>query len=311
MLTHHYWKWIMAALLAPGQLLFAAPPAASSGGSPLGRFLYDNGYVSMQVENNGHNQELVRVGINGSGANLALDTGCGRTCLTNKFARNLNLPVQKAPDPMVGVGGHLAGAGSALLNSFTLNNSPINRTDTIRVFPPGATAPADGLLGYDFMRLNSMILPVGENYFLYRPGPAPPPEFDSYLKAAGFQPIPLTFGEGGLRAEGSLNGHPMVAVVDCGANFTLFDSDFVKMTVGALVVQSRMISWGVDGRPMFVGIFNAEKLTFGGLTFPPTRTTTAAGTTLRTIHAQALLGYDLLAQHRAIIDLGHNVLWMK
>jgi hypothetical protein len=210
----------------------------------------------------------------------------------------------------VGVGGKVAGE-SALLDSFAFGNTPINRMATIRVLPPRATAPEDGMLGYDYMRLNSVILPVGANYFLYRPASEPPVEIDSFLKAEGFQPIPLTFGEGGLRAEGSLDGHPLVAVVDCGANFTMFDSEFVQTTVGALVARSRLVSWGIDGHPMYVGIFNADKLTFGALAFPPTKTTAANGTTLRTIHAQALLGYDLLATHHAIIDIGHSVLWMK
>ena len=276
----------------------------------MGRYLYDNGFVSMQVENNGHNQSIVRVGINGTSAALVLDTGCGRTCLTDRFARKLKLDVGKG-DPMVGVGGKLAGGGFASLSSVSFNNSPINSINTIRVLPPRASVTQDGILGYDYMRLNSVILPVGANYFLYRPAFEPPVQLDVFLKASGFQPIPLTFGEGGLRAEGSLDGHPLVAVVDCGANFTMFDSDFVQTTVGAFVARSRLISWGIDGRPMYIGIFNADKLTFGALTFPPTRTTTANGTTLHSIHAQALLGYDLLATHHAIIDMGHSVLWMK
>jgi len=322
MFTHRSWKWIVAALVAAGPLLLAAPPAlptpptppappaTSSGGSPLGRYLYDNGFVSMQVENSGHNQAIVRVGINGTNAALVLDTGCGRTCLTDRFARKLKLDVGKG-DPMVGVGGKLAGGGFASLSSVSFNNSPINSINTIRVLPPSASVTQDGILGYDYMRLNSVILPVGMGYFLYKPDPAPPPELDSFLKALGYQAIPLSFGEGGLRVSGSLDGHPLVALVDCGANYSLFDAGFVKMTVGALVSGSGLTSWGIDGRPTFVGIFLADKLTFGALTFPPTRTTTAAGTTLPAIHAQALLGYDLLAEHRAIIDLGHNVLWMK
>jgi hypothetical protein len=274
MLTRRSWKWIVVALLATEPLLFAAAPPAADGSSPLGRYLYQNGFVAMHVDNNGHNQSIVRVSINGAGATLVLDTGCGRTCITDYFARNLKLDVQKG-DPMVGVGGKVAGE-SALLDSFAFGNTPINRMATIRVLPPRATAPEDGMLGYDYMRLNSVILPVGANYFLYRPASEPPVEIDSFLKAEGFQPIPLTFGEGGLRAERSLDGHPLV-----------------------------------DGHPMYVGIFNADKLTFGALAFPPTKTTAANGTTLRTIHAQALLGYDLLATHHAIIDIGHSVLWMK
>ncbi|HEX4139343.1 MAG TPA: pepsin/retropepsin-like aspartic protease family protein [Candidatus Methylacidiphilales bacterium] len=310
MSTHACWKWIAAALLASAPPLFATSPAAPDAVHDLGQYLVQQGYVPMRVDNNGRNQEMVRISINGCTGTLALDTGCGRTCITTGFARHLKLEIGKA-DPIVGVGGRLEGSGVAVLDSFTLNNSEINHTGTIRVLPPGASAPEDGLLGYDYMRLNSVIVPVGANFFLYKPGSAPPPEINSVLKASGYQAIPLTFGEGGLRAEGSLDGHPLVAVVDSGASYTLFDSAFVKMTVGALVSRSRLISWGIDGRPAFVGIFEADKLTFGALTFPPTITATANGTTLPAIHAQALLGYDLLAKHRAIIDLGHNVLWMK
>ena len=310
MLTHHCWKWIVAALLGAGPLLLAAPPTATNAAPDLGVFLAQHGYLPIWVENNGHNREIVRARINGSNATLVLDTGSGRTCITNSFARNLKLDILKA-DATVGVGGKLTGAGIAFLDTISLNDSPINHPSIIGVLPPGADAPEDGLLGYDYMRMNSVILPVGGNYFLYKSGPGPPPDFDSLLKTSGFQPIPLTFGEGGLRVTGNLDGHPFVAVVDCGANYAVFDSEFVKMTVGALVQSSRMIYRGVDGRPMFVGIFQADKLTFGGLTFPPTRTSTASFTTLRTIHVQALLGYDLLAEHHAIIDLGHDVLWMK
>jgi len=303
-------KWIAAALLATAPLLSADPPVHTNGVSPLQQFLNDNGYLTMWVENTGHNQELVRVQINGVGGDLALDTGCGRTCITSEFAQNLKLDVQKSA-PATGVGGKLASGGLARVESFTINNQAINHLPTVAILPPHSAVPRNGLLGYDTMRLNSVILPVGMGYFLYKPDASPPPNFDSYLKALGYQPVPLTFGEGGLRATGSLNGHPLVAVVDCGAIFSLFDAGFVKTTVGALVTKSRMVSWGVDGRPMYVEIFVADKLTFGALTFPPTRTTTAPGTTLSAIHAQALLGYDLLAEHRAIIDLGHNVLWMK
>jgi hypothetical protein len=264
----------------------------------------------MRVDISGGNQGLVQVRINGVTGTLALDTGCGRSCITHRFARELKLDILQA-DPMQGVGGALAGAGLAILNSFTLNNFAIIHADSIPVLPPRASAPADGLLGYDVMRLNSILLPVGANFLLYKQSPGPAPEIDSYLKAWGYRPVPLTHGEGGLRAAGSLDGHPLIAIVDSGAKNTVFDSDFVKMTVGALVSDSRMIYWGIDGRPMYVGVFEADKLTLGAMTLPPTRTTTANVAVLRQTNAQALLGYDLLAEHKAIIDLGHDILWMK
>ena len=309
MLTHPCWKWIAGALLASGPLCAATPPAANPGPG-LAQYLAQNGYVPIRVDNTGDNQGAVQVRINGCTGTLALDTGCMRTCITSGFALHVKLDIHQA-DPMVGVGGALAGSGLALLNSFALNNLTINRTDTIQVLPPRASAPEDGLLGYDYMRLNSMILPVGANFLLYKQGPAPPPEIDSFLKAWGYQPIPLSLGEGGLLATGSLDGHPMIVVVDSGAKNTVFDLGFVKMTVGALISTSRLIYWGIDGRPMYVGTFEADKFTLGAMTFRPTMTTTANVTALRKMHVQALLGYDLLAEHKAIIDLGHDVLWMK
>ncbi len=310
MFTHHCRRWIAVALLATGRLLFGEPPAPTYAVSPFAQFLTDHGYVQTQVNSTGRNQDLVQACINGSVGTLALDTGCGRTCITDGFARRLKLDVQKGSS-LVGAGGKVAGAGMAALTSFTLNNIAINRISTIEVLPPHVAVPKDGLLGYDYMRLNAMILPVGRSFLLYKPGPAPPAEFDSFLKALGYSAIPLTFGEGGLRATGSLDGHPLIAIVDCGATFSLFDSTFVKNTVGALVSKSSMVYWGIDGRPMYVDYFQAGKLTFGALTFPPTTSTATNGTTLNAIHAQALLGYDLLAVHKAIIDLGHDVLWMK
>jgi hypothetical protein len=318
MLTHPCWKWITGAWLLSGPLSAAppapptppAPPAAANPGPGLAHFLAQQGYVPVRVDISGRNLGLVQVRINGVTGTLAVDTGCGRTCISRRFARELKLDVLKA-DPMQGVGGAVAGGGLAILHSFTLNNFAIIHADNIPVLPPRASAPADGLLGYDVMRLNSILLPVGANFLLYKQSPGPPPDIDSYLEAWGYQPIPLTHGEGGLRAAGSLDGHPLVALVDSGAKYTVFDLGFVKMTVGALVSTSRMIYWGIDGRPMYVGTFEANKLTMGAMTFRPTLTTAANARVLQIVNAQALLGYDLLAEHKAIIDLGHNVLWMR
>ncbi len=126
MLSRHHWKWIVAALLAAGLAL----PSAANPPTELGKFLAQNGYIPMQVDNNGHNQGIVRMSINGVGGTLALDTGCIRTCITNSFARALKLDIQKAY-PMVGAGGKIEGAGFASINSFTLNDSPNNRTAPI------------------------------------------------------------------------------------------------------------------------------------------------------------------------------------
>jgi hypothetical protein len=250
--------------------------------------------------------------VNGKSVVMVVDTGCGRTCLTRSCARDLGLDVHDVKDDISGLAGKVSGTdGIAVLKSFTLDQYEINRTNIIHVLSRDAVLHNDGLLGYDYLRLNAVILPVGATFFLFKPGPTPVPSFDSFMIQMGYQPVPLTYGRGGLRVNGEINGHAFTAIVDCGCGFSLFDTDFVTKTAGAGLMGGGVTMSGIDGRRLYCYLFAPRKFTLGALILGQDTLTAAAGSILPTCKAQALVGYDLLAEHKAIIDLGHNVLWMK
>jgi predicted aspartyl protease len=288
------------------------PPAAIDEGRELGKYLAQHGYGVERVDNGGNNAQLVEPCVNGKRVRMMIDTGCDQTCLARSCAQDLGLEVHAIKGEDTGVAGKVSGArGAAVLKSFTLDGYEINRTNIIKVLSENAVLHNDGLLGYDYLRLNAVILPVGASFFLFKPGAMPVPSFDSFMVQMGYQPVPLTYGRGGLRVDGTLNGHAFAAIVDCGCAYSLFDTDFVTKTAGAGLMGTGFTVGGVDGRRLYCYLFVPGKFSIGSLALGQDKLTAAAGSILPECKAQALFGYDLLAEHKAIIDLGHNVLWMK
>jgi predicted aspartyl protease len=311
MLLRRCLTWILPVLFVAG-VASAAEPGAVDAGRELGKYLAQHGYGVMRVDNGGENNQIVEPYLDGKRVEMIVDTGCATTCITHSCARDLGLDVHASKAQESGIGGKVSGTGGvAVVKSFTLTKYEINRTNIIHVLSGEANLPAEGLFGYDFMHLNAVLLPVGARFFLFKPGAGAIPPIDSFMTGMGYKSIPLTYGKGGLRIEGNLNGHALTAVVDCGCAYTLFDSDFVTKTAGTHLYGQGFVTRGVDGRSIMAYLFAPRSLGFGNLTLEPTEMTASTGNVLPQLKAQALLGYDLLAMHRAIIDLGHNVLWMK
>jgi hypothetical protein len=291
---------------------WAAAPTARDVGSEWAQYLTHHGYGVMRVDTEvGSNKELLMARLNGHWETLVVDTGCTATTVTHSSAVEMGLNVILSKGGEVGIGGVVKNNGVGVLKSFTLNNYEINRTNTIRVMSPDAHMTVNGLFGLDYMRLNAVILLVGTDFFFFKPGATPVADSAPYMKELGYQAVPLSYGPGGLRVEGTLDGHPVSAVVDSGNAYTFYDSDFVLNTVGAFLRGSRRYVVGIDGRHIPRAIFNARNMTFGPMSFGSNESSAASDTLLKPLKAQALLGYDLLAAHQAIIDLGHNVLWMQ
>jgi len=280
----------------------------------LGKYLAQHGYGAMAVDREDNNREMVEAKINGEEVNLAIDTGCGKTCLSASCARHLKLDVHDTHHVMLGAGGVVKGnEGVALITSFTLNNYEINRTSTIDVLSKSAYTRGieDGLLGFDYLRLNDVILPVGAKRFLYKPGNGPAADLGRYMNALGFKGIPLQFAKGGLRIEGTLNGQPFTALIDCGAALSTFDLTYLRKTSPGAIYPSRINMEGVDGIRGETYVFSPKRLTLGSLSVDPPEMTACQTATFSKLGFDALLGYDFLASHQAILDLGHDTLWMK
>ena len=305
-------RWRTSLFLLAFPVFLGAARGETDQVKELGTYLRQHGYGVMPVDLRGNNAQSVEAEINGRIVNLMVDTGCDHTQLTAGCARELHLDVHDSGTQEWGVGGTVAGhVGVALIQSFKLNNYEINRLNTIDVLPKSARLAADGLLGFDYLRLNAAILPVGANEFLYKPGNGAAAPLDRYMAALGFKGIPLHFVQGGLRIDGSLNGHPLNALIDCGAAFSTFDFDYVRKVAPGDLYPSNINMEGLDGITGETYVFTPRHLEFGTLAVPSLEMTARQSSTFGKTGFNALLGYDFLASHQAILDLGHDTLWMK
>ncbi len=303
----HFWLLVFTALLFP--LSARADDAAEA--NQLNQFLVQHGYGAIGVDDY-HNANLLRAIVNGRGCLFTIDTGCGLTCLTASRARDLHLKVQDTGKSTWGVGGQIGHIGIAVVNSFQLDGHEINRTNILTVLPPSSPFhQSDGLFGYDFLRYNAAILCVGAHRLIFKPGNAPAADIAPFMTALGFKPLPLHYRFLKLCIDGELNGHPCTALIDCGAAYSAFDIDYVEAVKGGYVSPVGFMGQGVDSHVLEHHIFRPNSLHFGDVVLDRELLTAVKTPSFRAQGFNGLFGFDLLAQHKAIIDLGHNALWIK
>jgi hypothetical protein len=294
--------------------LALAESPASSVDPEFEKFLAENHYGPVLTAANYENHQIVDAKINGKDVHLLLDSGAAFTIITRNCAKDLGLNVQPTKMTFLGVGGSSRGAyGIAPLSSFTINNWALNRLSQIFVFPrDGDLTEADGLFGFDYLHLNSAVIIVGGSGFLIRPGlltQAPP--LGKFMRKKGFTPVPLIQSKNRLLIAGTLNGHPIKAQVDTGANYSLFSLDYLRHIDAANVTAYGYIH-GVDGRKIDVFKFVPDGMTLGGVQVPRQPLLTGSSPALGVgDDVQALLGFDFLSARRAVLDAGADILWIK
>jgi hypothetical protein len=278
-------------------------------------YLRQHHYGTVRLDSDSEtNIGTVEVKVNGRRLNFFVDSGTPRTTLTAECAKHLKLDVRDTGHTTSGVGGTIEGdEGIALIQSFTMGDFEINRTNTIFVFPRSAHVMGglDGVLGLDFMQLNDLIYPVGGTGFLLKPGPTPVVSIATYMAQLGFKPIPLSFRSGHLIVNGHLNNRPMNAVVDTGAAFSTFDSAYVHALLGHAIPSLPISLSGFDGRVPDEYRFTPTEMDLEGFQVPPVMIVSSNAPMFSKDEVTGLLGVDLLATHRAIIDLGSDTLWLK
>jgi predicted aspartyl protease len=299
--------------------LSAHPSRASAGtgaadaGQQLWTFLRGHGYGLLRMEKVERNAQFVEAEINGHSVVLTVDTGCTQTCLRRGCARDLALDIHETKLHAIGIGGVAKGTmGAAKVASFKLGGYEINRTNIVQVMATGESAKGtDGLLGYDFLKANATIIPVGADFVFYKPGNGAVPDISPYMNRLGFKPVPLTHRAFGLVVTGHIDGVPMSAIVDCGAAYCTFNINFLTGAVHFSVRYIGNSATGVDGHSQPLYLFTPRKVEFGGHALQPEEMLAQFSPALVAVHQDALLGFDQLAAHSAIIDLGHAILWLK
>jgi hypothetical protein len=280
----------------------------------LEAFLRQNHYGQVMTSLDENNNQYFDAQINGKTVHFMIDTGCDRTLLSHDSARHLRLVVRETSDTENGVGGSIPGhMGAAFINSFTINHWEINHLNPIAVLPSGANWDnpyAGGLFGLDSLSLNSALLVVGGKGFLIKPGPGKGASFAAYMQGMGFIAVPLQVSKNRLLVPGSIDGFPLTALIDTGSAITGCQETFLEKNQIS-TDSTRVVMEPLDGETTLQRRFRTEKMSLGSCSFGPSIIFSIPGRTLEKDHVDALIGYDFLAAHAALIDAGNGVLWLN
>jgi hypothetical protein len=260
------------------------------------------------------NHQYVNAFINGHKVKLAVDTGSPFTCLTYRRARDLGLNVQPIKVSWWGTGGPVAGHyGIASIQSFNLVFGAINHTSALIILPKEASLNEniDGVIGADYLALNAAIFPVGGEGILFRPGPAAHVSIADYMAKSNFTGVPMTVGHGAIWIVGYLYGEPLDLKIDSGATFSNFRMARVEIVLGKKKLHSTTLTeHGLDGRDEASFYFTPDDFTLGRFSIAHQTYLATNAASFDKDKYDGLAGFDLLGEHKAIIDFGSDMLWL-
>lgn len=173
------------------------------------------------------NIPIVTVRINGGAVDFLFDTGAERTIISSSAARRLGVaPHYEYARPMRSLGGAVSG-GDARLRSFELGGMTL-RDLTILVGPVSLPSvdgkPIEGLLGADFLGDYDIDLDLAHHRItLFAPPPCPlgaPAWGSAYTTIAANRSL-----HDRLFFRVRLDGRPLAALIDTGAQLTTLDAD--------------------------------------------------------------------------------------
>jgi len=271
-------------------------------------------YVAAALESTAPHAQGLRASINGKSVVLTVDTGSPRTIICRRIADDLGLDVHDSGHLAGGIGGEMdADYGVASIKSFSLGVGDINRTNTILVDPKAAQFErfTDGLFGLDLLCLNAAILPIGGTGILLKPGPLAPVPIADYMTRLGFKALPLALRHGRLCIDGHIDGRPMHFLVDSGAPLSSFKLSSIESALGRQLHLTKLTFWGVDGNSQMTFDFTPASMDIGGFTIPPQILLASQAPVFDKSDFDGLIGVDILATRRAVIDLGGMTLWLK
>ena len=173
------------------------------------------------------NIPIVAVRINGGTADFLFDTGAERTIISAAAAKRLGVAAHyEYARPMRSLGGAVSG-GDARLRSFELGGMAVSNF-TILVGPVSLPSvdgkPIEGLLGADFLADYEIDLDLAHRRIsLFAPPPCPvgaPAWSTTYSTIAANRSL-----HDRLFFRVRLDGRPLAALIDTGAQLTTLDAD--------------------------------------------------------------------------------------
>jgi hypothetical protein len=306
-------RWKRAAIFSFGLALVISSGAAddrSTLAKNLELSLGLRGYGATEIIYAGRHKQFVKAQVNGEDVLLTLTTGY-KSALTNDSARALKLDIHVSDRLYFWLGGAFKEKpGVALLNNFTINSYAINRTNLIDVLPKSSALAFDGgMLGYDFLHLNAALLAMDWGFLFFKPGNAPPASIAHAMGALGYQAVPMSLDEDGLKICCQIDGHPVTARVDSGLLLSTFDLAYVT-TANETIYPAYADMVTEDGR-VPIRYICPTKFSLGSFALAARRVPACTSTFFAHYGCNLVLGADLLTSHHAVIDFGSNILWLR
>jgi len=254
----------------------------------------------------------LRVTINGRrGAVFVLDTGAGRTVISEDLARSWNLPAR----PSVLVHGLTAAQLAPTVHIDRLNVGGRRLQDLQAPVFPRSVLAADGLIGLDVLGRFRLDLNIASRQIRMTPsGPDVVAVGTAGYRASRLQSQerPARHGRfGALILKGAAEGHEIDVFVDTGAQYSIGNMALLSAVGGDPAGLQRVTVFGVTGQVLAAASGQVRDLRLGTQRLGPTPLLFAdlhAFEVLELIQRPALLvGADLLYRFREVsLDYGRS-----
>jgi predicted aspartyl protease len=316
--SSHSWSWLALVLIAGSP----ATAAEQRTGHSLEDYLKRLGYQPIPLRRDHGNHLMVDGQIDGKNHDFMVDTGCTLTTVDSSIARRLKTLKSLGVQLQDSYFGTITNADTRVmtvkLGSAIFTNQPADS----RTLDLGGHMDADCLLGCDFLFRNFCLIDcTGQKLYVRATEPPPQAEqaLEESLRRSGFQDVKLhPTSELVMTVTGSVNRQPVKLMVDTGAVWTTIDykqakrlgieKQFTRARVSgvgkigsAWLDRTKLKSFSVGSVPikdLDVGVADLSGWSIGD-----------PNQSLADI--DGILGADLLAYNRGLIDCHSFKLWLQ
>ena len=284
-----------------------------------------DGYIAVPVHYSDWNKMLMEVTVNGHRARFVVDTGAGYSVLDAGRARSLRVSPVGADSPY----GEFTNLNGEIYRVGYINKLRAGAMDfgggPIALFRPanaeaaihsrGGDDSAAGILGADILTRYKAVINCSTKTIFFKTDSSPRLQIAQFAASQHFTRVPLR--EEVTRAftvPASINGHPCRLLVDTGAFITTFDLRRAK-EFGLSFTGTKMKGSFADGVSRQVAIGQVRNLKIGDYHVPPQKLAATVMPDFAVDQGQlnlaGILGMELLALNRAIIDFESMSLFLK
>ncbi len=253
--------------------------------------------------------------IDGTPAPMLIDTGSGRSYLTQRAVKRLDLPLGMTGEYVTGMGG-ASRVYRARVKEFVVGPTAIRNRYLYVIGETGAPQPFDAIAGADFLFQADFELSLSEKALRFFRGVNCAGSHLGYWSDDTYA-VPTSAGDGASRNPTftvELNGVKLDAIIDSGAASSfVFDSAAKKAGVGTDSPGTRRtqdsVGVGSARAAHWRAVFSTFKI--GGETIHDAELGISAKPEEGRLPADILLGADFLRTHRVLFANSQNKLYIS